>query len=103
MVRIIIILTGTLSFLYFLYPQTFDFLDTNNKDVLGIKQINAKINKSTIETALITYCLKDQKLPKNLNALYDGYLGYTIKINLDSLYKYKIIDEKNCEYSLDVG
>lgn len=100
--RLFLFISGLLSFLYFLYPSSFEGLSPRKKDVLGIQQINAGLNKSTIETTLLAYCLNEMNLPENLNELYNGYLREERKLDLDSLFNYEAIDEQNCTYQLEI-
>ena len=101
--KIFLVTTGLLSLFYFLFPEQFDVLDTKSGDVLGIKKINAQVNKQTIETAILAYCLNENELPDSLNKLYEGYLDERIKIDLSSLFDYKQISDKDCKYHLDAN
>ena len=69
-VRLFLITTGLLSFFYFLFPASFERFDMNKGDVLGIEKRNAQVNKPTIDTMLIAYCINEGSLPKKLNDLY---------------------------------
>ena len=99
-VRIFLITTGLLSFFYFLSPSSFERFDMNKGDVLGIEKRNAVVNKPTIDTMLMAYCINEGELPKELNDLYGEYLREERKLDLDKVYNYKIIDENVCEYDL---
>src|SRR3990167_1318822 len=101
--KIFLVTTGLASLFYFLFPEQFDVFDTKGGDVLGIKKINAQVNKQTIETAILAYCLNENELPDSLNKLYEGYLDERIKINLSSLFNYKPVSDKDCEYQLDTN
>ena len=101
--KIFLVTTGLASLFYFLFPEKFDVLDTKSGDVLGIKKINAQVNKQTIETAILAYCLNENELPDSLNKLYEGYLDERIKIDLSSLFDYKQISDKDCKYHLDAN
>ena len=97
------LVTGTISFLYFLFPGTFAKANPDkDKDVLGVSKINAYVNKSSLETALLAYCLSEQSLPKSLNELYAGYLSEKRKLDLDKLFKYKVVSSDDCEYELNL-
>ena len=100
MLKAFLLVTGTISFLYFLFPATFGKLNPGTKDVLGVQKFNAQINKSTIETALLTYCINEGTLPEKLNGLYDGYLDAKARLDLEKLYDYQVLDPENCEYSV---
>jgi len=99
-IRLFLFTTGLLSFLYFLFPASFEKFDVNKGDVLGIEKRNAVVNKPTIDTMLMAYCINEGELPENLNDLYGEYLREERKLDLDKLYNYKIIDENRCEYEI---
>jgi hypothetical protein len=101
-IRAFLIISGLLSLVYFLAPEKFEFLNTKENDVLGIQKINAQVNKSPIETSLLMYCLDKKKLPNNLNTLYGDYLSEKIKLDLNKLFNYKVVNGPNCEYQLDL-
>jgi len=100
-VRLFLFVTGLISFLYFLFPESFSFANTQDNDVLGIEKRTAAYNKPTIDTVLLAYCITEGKLPKNLNELYEGYLRERPKLDLDKLYHYKRVDSSECEYELN--
>ena len=100
MLRAFLLVTGIISFLYFLFPSLFAKVNPD-KDVLGVSKINAYVNKSSLETALLAYCLSEQSLPKSLNELYAGYLSEKRKLDLDKLFKYKVVSRDDCEYELN--
>lgn len=93
--------TGLVSFLYFLFPANFEKLSPKEKDVLGIANINATVNKPTVDTALLAYCINERVLPNTLNELYGGYLREERKLNLDELFSYEIINHGDCDYALN--
>ncbi|MCH8821682.1 hypothetical protein IID23_04155 [Patescibacteria group bacterium] len=99
-VRLFLFTTGLLSFLYFLFPASFERFDIIKGDVLGIEKRNAQVNKPTIDTMLMAYCINEGSLPKNLNDLYGEYLREERKLDLDKLYIYKVTDEDSCEYTI---
>ncbi len=100
LIRLFLLITGLVSFLYFLSPSSFSGLNSEEGDVLGIEQRNAQFNKPTINTVLLAYCISEGGLPKNLNDLYDGYLKEERKLDLDKLYEYTVLDEQGCEYEI---
>lgn len=69
-------------------------------EVLGINDINAQVNKPTIKTILLAYCISEGKLPDDLNSLYDNYLMDEKKLDLDELFIYDKVDDKDCTYHL---
>ena len=98
--RILIVISGIFSFIYFISPASFKKLNLKDKDVLGITSANAAINKGQVETALMLYCIDKSDLPNDLNALYGDYLDQKTKINLNQLYNYKIEEKETCDYLL---
>lgn len=103
MMRFILFASGFVSLIYFLNPSIFPSAQVDTSDILGVSQINANINKSTIETALLMYCLSDGGIPEELSELYGGYLEERRKLDLDKIYSYKIVSKDNCEYDLSAG
>ena len=99
-VRLFLFTTGLLSFLYFLFPTSFERFDIIKGDVLGIEKRNAVVNKPTIGTMLIAYCINEGELPKKLNDLYGEYLREERKLDLDKLYNYQITDAQSCDYTI---
>lgn len=99
-VRLFLITTGLLSFFYFLSPSSFERFDIKKGDVLGIETRNATVNKPTIDTMIMAYCINEGELPKKLNDLYGEYLREERKLDLDKLYSYQIVNRKNCEYTI---
>ena len=99
-IKIFLFTTGLISFLYFVSPASFSFVDYKGSDVLGIERRNATFNKPTIDTALLAYCINERIFPENLNNLYEGYLREDKKLDLDKLYNYTIISDKECKYEL---
>lgn len=99
-VRLFLITTGLLSLFYFLFPASFEKFDVSKGDVLGIEKRNAVVNKPTIDTMLMAYCINEGSLPKKLNDLYGDYLKDQRKLDLDKLYNYKITSGKSCEYTI---
>ena len=99
-IRLFLFTTGLLSFLYFLFPTSFERFDVNNGDVLGIEKRNAMVNKPTIDTMLMAYCINEGELPKNLNNLYGEYLREERKLDLDKIYDYKVTSVTSCEYTI---
>lgn len=99
-VKIFLFATGLISFLYFISPASFSFVDYEDNDVLGIERRNASFNKPTVDTVLLAYCINEAGLPENLNDLYDGYLREERKLDLDKIYYYEILSEDSCEYDL---
>lgn len=99
-IRLFLLTTGLLSFIYFLFPASFERFDVSNSDVLGIEKRNAMVNKPTIDTMLMAYCINEGELPKNLNDLYGEYLREQRKLDLDRLYSYKITDSQSCQYTI---
>ena len=99
-VKIFLFATGLISFLYFISPASFSFVDYEDNDVLGIERRNASFNKPTVDTVLLAYCINEEGLPENLKDLYDGYLREERKLDLDKLYNYTIISDKECKYEL---
>ena len=99
-IRLFLFATSLASFLYFLFPSSFDSFKPKENDVLGISKVNAAVNISTVQTALIMYCVSEEDLPNTLNDLYEGYLVDKIKIDLDKLFTYEIVDKGGCEYDL---
>ena len=69
-------------------------------DLLGIEKRSAILNKPTIDTVILAYCINEGVLPTNLNDLYQGYLREERKLNLSDLYNYKIISDEECKYEL---
>lgn len=103
LIRLLLFTTGLASFLYFLFPSSFDRFSPKEGDVLGISKINASVNMSTVKTTLLAHCISEGYLPNNLNDLYDGYLMEERKLDLDELFNYEIIDDKECTYDLKSG
>lgn len=101
MIRFFLVVTGIISFLYFLFPGIFTQMKPQG-DVLGIDNISALVNKQTVETALLSACLSEGQLPENLNYLYNAYLEPSKKTNLDDLFAYKIVESSSCLYTLSV-
>ena len=99
-VRLFLFTTGLLSFLYFLFPTSFERFDITKGDVLGIEKRNAQVNRPTIDTMLTAYCINEGSLPKKLNDLYGEYLREERKLDLDKLYNYQITDAQSCEYTI---
>ena len=75
MLRLTLLVTGVLSFIYFLKPQYFSQVKPAGEKVLGIKTLNQAVNIETVRTALTIYCINKQTLPKNLNELYRDELS----------------------------
>lgn len=98
--KIFLATTGLMSLLFFLSPEKFELFSAKDTDVLGIQKINAKINKSSVETALTLHCLDKNDLPKELNNLYGDYLDSKVKVDLEELFIYRILSSEDCEYSL---
>jgi hypothetical protein len=103
LIRLLLFATGLVSFLYFLFPSSFDRFSQKDNDVLGISKINASVNISTVKTALLTHCISEGYLPDNLNDLYEGYLMDDRKLDLDNLFSYEINDSEKCVYTLKSG
>lgn len=95
-----LVITGLASFFYFLFPDLFSMKSVQDKDVLGVKKINAQINRSNVETSLTAYCIDKGNLPASLNELYTGYLDDRVKVDLSELFEYKITDPEDCKYTL---
>ncbi len=103
LIRLLLFATGLVSFIYFLLPSSFDRFSQKEGDVLGVSKINASVNISTVKTALLTHCISEGYLPNDLNDLYDSYLLDDRKLDLDRLFNYEIIDDKECTYDLGSG
>jgi len=102
LIRLLILITGLVSFVYFLSPSIFSSENLEAGDVLGIEQRNAQFNKPIINTVLLAFCISEGEPPKNLNDLYSGYLREERNLDLDNLYEYRVLDSKSCEYALKV-
>ena len=99
--RVIFLLSIAASFSYFVSPTSFDRFYLAEKDVLGISSFNAQVNKKSVESALLAYCLNKRTLPKSLDSLYGDYLDERTKIDLDNLFTYKVEDYDSCNYVLE--
>lgn len=97
MLRILLLLSGILSFIYFLRPDVFPSR-RNVEDTLGISTISQAANMEVVRQALLIHCLNNGKLPNKLNDLYENELRQDKFIDLDSLYK--LTDKNNCEFEI---
>lgn len=98
MLRLTLLVTGVLSFIYFLKPQYFSHVKTSGEKVLGIKTINQTVNVDTVKTALMIYCINKLSLPRNLNELYNEELSKEKYLDLDNIFFY--YPGKSCEFRL---
>jgi len=100
MLRLALLISGILSFWYFLQPETFSGLKKSSENVLGITTLNQTVNIETVKTALLIYCINKQYLPRRLNDLYKEELSSDKYFDLDKNFYYKPLD--NCEFELKV-
>lgn len=98
MLRLTLLVTGVLSFIYFLKPQYFSQVKTSGEKVLGIQTLNQVVNIETVKTALMIHCINKQILPTNLNELYHDELSKEKYLDLENIFYYK--SGKNCEFEL---
>lgn len=98
MFKIALLLTGILSFIYFLKPTVFEPIKTSGEKVLGVKTLNKAVNIGTVKTALTIYCIDKGELPVNLNDLYEEVLSKDNYIDLNTLFKFE--PEDKCEFNL---
>lgn len=99
MIRLTLLVTGILSFLHFVYPQSFS-LGKKTPDVLGISTIQTTANLSTVSQAIQIYCLNHDNLPSNLNSLYENELDKRKYLDLDRVYSLENLG--NCEFNLKI-
>ena len=97
MLRLTLLVSALISFLYFAFPQNFSFTKKVG-DVLGISNIEAAANSQTVSTALNIYCINNGHLPNNLNELYKNELSKDKHLDLDKIYSLKVL--KDCEFNL---
>ena len=101
MLRLSLFLSGLASFLYFLAPQNFPDLAPSGEKVLGVKSINQVVNRETVYTAILAYCLDEGHLPSDLNQLYEKELSPERRIDLNTLYRLNSTDPNSCEFNLE--
>lgn len=97
MLRLILLVTGIISFLHFAFPQNFS-LKPKTGDVLGINQIEATTNYQVTKEALTIYCINNGTLPENLNKLYDSELSKSKFLDLDKIYYLQKL--QGCDFEL---
>ncbi len=98
MLRLTLLVTVVLSFLNFVNPNTFAFVDKNKEKVLGIDRINQSINIETVKTGLLVYCIEKGYLPTELNDLYRDVLSREKFLDLDKTFSYSL--GKDCKFNL---
>ena len=98
MLRLTLLVSAIISFLYFAFPQSFTIVKKSG-DVLGITKFEAMVNKQTISTALNIYCINNGHLPESLNELYKNELSKRSYLDLDKVYSLKKI--KDCDFELN--
>lgn len=98
MLRLVLLVSAILSFIYFLRPDTFP-TKKQVEDTLGISTVGQLVNAEVVRQALIIHCINNQKLPTKLNQLYDNELSKDKYVDLDSFYLLK--DKGNCEFDLE--
>ncbi|HSX57877.1 MAG TPA: hypothetical protein VLE47_01230 [Candidatus Saccharimonadales bacterium] len=96
MLRIIILLSGIISFLFFISPNYFPKKE-NLEKVLGVKTTTQALNASAVNEALTIYCINHGTLPKKLNDLFGNELNYA-KVDLDQLYTLE--NTSGCNFDL---
>lgn len=101
MLKFLLALSALASLFYLVFPREVE-LAAKKGDILGSIVSTGYINKPTVETALLAYCLDEGVLPEELNKLYDGYLEKEYQPDLDKLYDYIIMDSKQCMYNLTI-
>lgn len=97
MLRLLLFLTGLLSFIYFLRPDVFPS-KRQMENTLGLSTITQAANAEIVRQALLIHCINHQKLPATLNTLYQDELSKDKFIDLDTLYNLE--DKGNCEFDL---
>lgn len=97
MLKLVIVVTGILSFLHFVNPAVFSIPKQSGK-VLGINNIEEFANIKTVATAVTMYCLDKQKLPENLDDLYQSELSTTAYLDLNKYFNYQKLS--GCEFNL---
>ncbi len=98
MVKLFLLFSGVVSFLYFLKPQYFSPIQASGEKVLGIRTINQAVNIETVKTALNIYCINKQGLPNKLNQLYENELSKDKYLDLDAYFSYS--PKMGCEFNL---
>jgi hypothetical protein len=97
MLRLTVLISGILSFVYFLRPDVFP-TRRSFENTFGITQISQLANAEIVRQALLIHCLNNQKLPQNLNQLYNNELSDDRFVDLESLYEFT--NEGNCNFKL---
>lgn len=97
MLRVIIFLSGILSFIYFIRPDTLPAKKAIG-ETLGVSKINQAVNAEIVRQALLIHCINKQKLPTALNQLYGDELSKEKFVDLDSIYR--VEDKGNCDFEL---
>ena len=98
MLRLTLLVTGVISFIYFFKPDVFEPVKSSGEKVLGIKTLNQSVNIETVKTALLIHCINKNKLPEKLNDLYEDELAKEKYLDLEKIFSYSV--EKNCEFNL---
>lgn len=97
MLRVLLIVSGILSFIYFLRPDVFPN-QRKVEDTLGISTINQVANAEIVRQAVMIRCINTQELPNSLNELYGNELSKDQLVDLDSLYT--LTDKGDCSFEL---
>jgi len=100
MFKLSLFLSGLLSFWYFLHPASFGGLPAQGEKVLGVKSFNQAVNRETVYTAILAYCLDQNRLPKDLNQLYERELSKERQVDLNELFLMVPKDSSDCEFQL---
>jgi hypothetical protein len=100
MLKLSLILSGLLSFWYFLNPGSFAGLSQAGGEVLGARSVNQAANRQTVYIALLAFCLDKQTLPKDLNELYAAELSKEKRIDLNQLFRIESKSPAICEFQL---
>lgn len=99
MLKISLIISGFLSFWFFLSPTNFSGFSDSAEKVLGVQSMNQAANERTVYTAVLVFCLDNERLPMDLNQLYEDELSDKMQIDLNSLFKLEEGSE-TCEFRL---
>ncbi len=97
MLKGLLLISGLLSLLYFLSPNSFPQKESYEK-LLGITQAAQVANAETVKNAVTLYCLDNGQLPENLNILYEKELSKTNYLDLDK--NYSIQGSSDCSFQI---
>ncbi len=100
MLRLSLLISGLISFWYFLNPASFGAWSETGDKVLGIQSLNQAVNRQAVYTAVLAFCLDNQTLPENLNQLYEKEIDDKNKIDLNELYSMETKNSQTCEFQL---